>query len=145
LELADIMAPSQACFDEAAMIIPLHLVPAVQEQPLYLDARQDMPGQTLPDYTLAGQPVDASLLPQNKVDLGMPISGPVDYGDIMAFQQLMFDEGLFMQPTRMFYDRLYAFEQLARGHASANTGLRALSMRLFSVYQSAGEWIGLGH
>jgi len=127
------------------MIIPLHLVPNLQEQPpLLFDARNDTPNYTS-DYTLAGQAVDASLRPQTTVDLGMPIAGPVAFGDIMAFQQLMFDEGLFMQPTRMLYDRLYAFEQLARGHASANAGLRALSMRLFSVYQSAGEWIGLAH
>lgn len=119
------------------MIIPLHLLPPEHESaPAFTDA---------PDYTVAGRALDASLRPQTSVELGMPIAGPVEMGDIMAFQQLMFDEGLYMQPTRMLYDRLYAFEQLARGHASAHAGLRALSMRLFNAYQSAGEFIGLMH
>ena len=63
----------------------------------------------------------------------------------MRFHVLMAQEGLALQPTRMLYDRLYACERLAQGHASANGALRELAMRMFNSYQQAGEWIGLIH
>ena len=78
-------------------------------------------------------------------ELASPIVGPVALSDLHCFQALMADEGEQLQPTRMLYDRLYAFECLARAHACANPGLRALALRLFSDYQRAGEWIGLMH
>jgi len=125
------------------MIIPLHLVPADLSfnAPIYFDLREE----EAPRYTLGGAMVDPALRPQSAVELGSPIAGPVDMADLQRFQSLMVVEGLSVQPTRMLYDRLYACERLAQGHASANPILRELSMHLFHGYQQAGEWIGLIH
>lgn len=76
---------------------------------------------------------------------GLPITGPVDMGQLQAFQGLMLHAGLRLQPTRMLYDRLYAFERLAEAHASASPALRELALQLFDRYQCGGEWIGLMH
>jgi len=112
------------------MIIPLHLLPeSNQHAPVYFDL----------------QAIDPALRPQSAFELGSPIAGPVEMADLQRFQQLMGQEGLALQPTRMLYDRLYAFERLAQGHASASPALRDLAMRLFQGYQQAGEWIGLIH
>jgi hypothetical protein len=107
------------------MIIPLHLIP------------QQALGSL--DYAEAGV---AEVCPP---DLGLPITGPVDMGQLQAFQGLMLQAGLRLQPTRMLYDRLYAFERLAEAHASASPALRDLAMQLFDCYQRGGEWIGLMH
>jgi len=113
------------------MIIPLHLVPDLQAHgAIPLDFE---PGGLLPPQFQPAAPLDS------------PLAGPVALSDLHCFQALMADEGQSLQPTRMLYDRLYAFECLARGHASAHPGLRALALRLFSDYQRAGEWIGLMH
>ncbi|MEH0165021.1 hypothetical protein ABT392_12390 [Paucibacter sp. JuS9] len=100
------------------MFIPLDLVPASNAGTLWQD---------------------------ESFDLGSLIAGPVAMGELQHFEQLMRQEGTAVQPTRMIYDRLYAFERLAKGHASSNTELRELSLTLFESYQSAGEWIGLIH
>jgi len=125
------------------MIIPLHLVPDAGPAPLeFFDARQLQGG---PQYTSAGLSLDPALLPGQTLDIGMPIAGPVDVRDLQVLQELMQGEGLSLQPTRMLYDRLYAFERLAAAHASGQVALQALAMRLFGDYQRAGEWIGLIH
>ena len=108
--------------------------------PIYFDLRE-----ALPDYLLDGQQFDPALRPQSGLDFGSPIAGPVDAADLQRFQALMAQEGLTLQPTRMLYDRLYACERLAQGHASASAALRELAMRMFNSYQQAGEWIGLIH
>ncbi|MCV2370840.1 hypothetical protein [Roseateles oligotrophus] len=108
--------------------------------PIYFDLRD-----ASPDYKLDGQSFDPALRPQSALEFGSPIVGPVDGGDLLRFQSLMALEGLALQPTRMLYDRLYACERLAQGHASANAALRELAMRMFNSYQQAGEWIGLIH
>ena len=134
------MGPSQAN-TEAAMNFPLHLVPDLQmSAPIYFDLREQAPS-----FTLGGQPVDPALRPQTSFDLGSPIAGPVDGGDLQLLATLMAQEKIALQPTRMLYDRLYACERLALAHASANSALRALAMRLFNGYQQSGEWIGLVH
>ena len=124
------------------MIIPLHLIPADLQQnaPVYFDLREEAPR-----YTLGGAVVDPGLRPQSAVELGLPIAGPVDMADLQRFQALMADRGIALQSTRMLYDRLYALERLAQGHASGHTALRELAERLFNGYQQAGEWIGLIH
>jgi hypothetical protein len=123
------------------MIIPLHLVPDLhQAAPLFYDLREQAP-----QYTLGGQSLDPALRPQSAFELGLPIAGPVDANELQRFQQLMTQAGLALQPTRMLYDRLYAFERLAEGHASADPMLRELALRMFQGYQQAGEWIGLMH
>src|SRR6218665_216379 len=112
------------------MIIPLHLVPDLhQTAPILFDLPQD--GVC---YTLGGADVDPALRPQPAVELGSPIAGPVDAADLQQFQQLMPLQRIALQPTRMLYDRLYAFERLAQGHASAHAALRQLSQRLFNDY-----------
>jgi hypothetical protein len=122
------------------MIVPLHLVPDLQEPQISFDLRE-----AAPRYTVGGQELDPALRPQQSFELGSPISGPVDGRDLQRFEALMAGEGLRLQPTRMLYDRLYAFDRLAVGHASSNMALRNLSLQLFQDYQRAGEWIGLIH
>jgi hypothetical protein len=108
--------------------------------PIYFDLDDGAP-----DYRLDGQRFDPALSPQSGLEFGSPIVGPVNGGDLQRLQALMGQEGLSLQPTRMLYDRLYACERLAQGHASANAALRELAMRMFNSYQQAGEWIGLVH
>ncbi|MCZ8072825.1 hypothetical protein [Kinneretia aquatilis] len=117
------------------MIIPLHLLPDLNT------------GAPIPlDFTLnADSPSSLRMDMRAAPELDLPIAGPVALSDLHCFQALMADEGEQLQPTRMLYDRLYAFECLARAHACSNPGLRALALRLFSDYQRAGEWIGLMH
>lgn len=110
------------------MIVPLHLLPA---------AAHELP--VLPDVFVLP---DAGAEP---FVLDMPVAGAVALGDLQDFQRLLQAEGEGLQPTRMLYDRLYAFERLAVAHASANPALQQLAMQLFNRYQQAGEWIGLIH
>lgn len=110
------------------MIIPLHLLPA---------GSQSVPA--LPEFHH-----DAGITVET-LELGMPLAGAVSLGDLQELQRLLQAEGLALQPTRMLYDRLYAFERLAAAHASANPALREQALRLFERYQQAGEWIGLIH
>lgn len=105
------------------MIVPLHLVPA-QARAGMAWSESDLGGVELPD-------------------LGMPLLGPVSAAELETLQCLMQRQRLGLQPTRMLYDRLYAFERLAAAHASADPELRELALELFQRYQSAGEWIGL--
>ena len=113
------------------MNIPMHLVCDLQ-----FDA---------PHFTLGGQALDPALRPQRAVEFASPIAGPVSGDDLQCFAQLMAQERIALQPTRMLYDRLYAFERLALAHAGASPALREMAMRLFNGYQKAGEWIGLIH
>lgn len=110
------------------MIVPLHLLPAAsQTAPVLPDFRSDL-----------GAGMD-------HLDLGMPVAGAVALGELQDLQRLLQIEGETLQPTRMLYDRLYAFERLAVAHASANPALRSQAMQLFNRYQQSGEWIGLMH
>ncbi len=105
------------------MIIPLHLIPA--ETRLSLESE----GSALPE------------LPE----LGLTIAGPVPTQLLQAFQVLMQQQGLSLQPTRMLYDLLYGLERLADAYASASGALQDLALQLFERYQTGGEWIGLLH
>ncbi len=126
---------------EVAMSNVYRLTPDLPlSTPIYFDLRE-----ASPDYLLDGYAFDPALRPQTAIEFGSPIAGPVDAGDLQRFHALMTREGLALQPTRMLYDRLYACERLAQGHASANASLRELAMRMFNSYQQAGEWIGLIH
>jgi hypothetical protein len=126
---------------EEAMSNVYRLTPDLQlSAPIYFDLRE-----ASFDASWDGQGFDPALRPQSGLAFASPIAGPVDAGDLQRFQGLMAQEGLALQPTRMLYDRLYACERLAQGHASANAALRELAMRMFNSYQQAGEWIGLIH
>lgn len=117
------------------MIIPLHILPDLNTgAPIPLDLGSHVDSGPVLHMDMSAAPA-----------LDSPLAGPVALSDLHCFQALMADEGEQLQPTRMLYDRLYAFECLARAHACSNPGLRALALRLFSDYQRAGEWIGLMH
>jgi hypothetical protein len=125
------------------MLIPLHLIPLPADEPRgggdpghAWQARPGLmlaPGVNLGDVRALGLTVAGAT------------HGPVRSGELLRFGQLMADAGLGLNPTRMLYDRHYAFERLADGHASDHTGLRELALELFEAYQAAGEWIGLTH
>ena len=113
------------------MIIPLHLIPDQREQALH--------------FSFDGLAIDPSLRPRVSLQLDSPIVGPVAGSDLQRFHALMFAQGLDLEPTRMVYDRAYAYERLAAGFGSSNASLRDLAVDLFAEYQQAGEWIGLTH
>ena len=125
------------------MLIPLHLIPVPADEPRGLGDpghawQQDTglkiaPGVHLGDIRALGLTVHGAT------------NGPVSTASLLRFGQLMNDAGLAINPTRMLYDRHYAYERLADGHASSHPGLRDLSLDLFEAYQGAGEWIGLAH
>jgi hypothetical protein len=125
------------------MLIPLHLIPVPSDEPV---------GFGDPGHTQRGQ-AGLMIAPGWHLgdvrELGLSVSGPangsVRTADLMRFGQLMADAGLPLQPTRMLYDRAYAYDRLAEGHASDHAPLRELALELFEAYQGAGEWIGLVH
>lgn len=126
------------------MIIPLHLIAHPQDSaPIFFDLRESAAVDSR--VSVGGYEVDPALRPQAALDLGLTVVAPAKPADLQRLQALMAAEGLSLQATRMMYDRLYACERLAQGHASANPQLRELAMQLFNSYQQAGEWIGLVH
>lgn len=77
--------------------------------------------------------------------LESPIVAPVDASRLQRLHALMFAAGLDLEPTRMVYDRTYAYERLAAGFGSDSETLRQFAIDVFADYQDAGEWIGLIH
>ena len=126
------------------MLIPLHLIPLPADEPRGLGD---------PGHAWQGDgclKIAQGLHLGDIRALGLTVSGansggPVSTSDLLRFGQLMNDAGLAINPTRMLYDRHYAYERLADGHASNDPGLRELALDLFEAYQAAGEWIGLTH
>lgn len=125
------------------MLIPLHLIPVPADEPRGLGD----PGHAW--QRDSGLKIAAGVHLGDIRALGLTVSGatsgPVATADLLRFGQLMNDAGLAINPTRMLYDRHYAYERLADGHASNHPGLCELSLDLFEAYQAAGEWIGLTH
>lgn len=122
------------------MMIPLHLIPVPADEPAGAgdpghawNSLKIAPGVHLGDIRALG------------LTVANATAGPVSTGDLLRFGQLMNDAGLAINPTRMLYDRHYAYERLADGHASDHPGLRDLSLALYEAYQAAGEWIGMAH
>ena len=122
------------------MLIPLHLIPVPADEPRGLGD----PGHVYSGLKIA-QGVHLGDIRALGLTVAGATSGPVSSGDLLRFGQLMADAGLALNPTRMLYDRQYAYERLADGHASDSTALRELALDLFEAYQAAGEWIGLVH
>jgi len=122
------------------MLIPLHLIPIPADEPR---------GAGEPGHAWSGLKIAEGVNLGDIRALGLtaagPASGPVNSRDLLRFGQLMNDAGLAINPTRMLYDRHYAYERLADGFGSDHAGLRELALDLFEAYQSAGEWIGLAH
>jgi len=122
------------------MLIPLHLIPIPADEPRGLGD----PGHAWSGLKIA-QGVNLGDIRALGLTVAGATSGPVNSRDLLRFGQLMNDAGLAINPTRMLYDRQYAYERLADGHASDHPGLRELSLDLFEAYQAAGEWIGMTH
>lgn len=122
------------------MLIPLHLIPIPADEPRGLGD----PGHVHSGLKIA-QGVHLGDIRALGLTVASATSGPVSTADLLRFGQLMNDAGLAINPTRMLYDRQYAYERLADGHGSNHPGLRELALDLFEAYQSAGEWIGMTH
>lgn len=122
------------------MLIPLHLIPVPADEPRGLGD----PGHAFSGLKIA-QGVHLGDIRALGLTVASATGGPVSTGDLLRFGQLMNDAGLPLNPTRMLYDREYAYERLADGFGSDHAGLRDLSLDLFEAYQAAGEWIGLTH
>ena len=125
---------------EAAMLIPLHLIAVPADEPRGLGD----PGHAYSGLKIA-QGVHLGDIRALGLTVAGATNGPVSTAYLLRFGQLMNDAGLAINPTRMLYDRQYAYECLADGHASSHPGLCALALELFEGYQAAGEWIGLAH
>ncbi|MBB2483993.1 hypothetical protein H5407_02010 [Mitsuaria sp. WAJ17] len=109
------------------MSFPLHLVPKTS-------------APSAPELHVHGALAD---LPD--LGLGLTLSTGIDMAELQAFSRLMEAQGLPLQPTRMIYDRLYAFDCLALAHGSGNEALQRMALHIFDAYQARGEWIGLMH
>jgi len=123
------------------MLIPLHLIPIPADEPRGLGD----PGHAAFSGLKIAQGVNLDDIRALGLTAAGSASGPVSSRDLLRFGQLMNDAGLAINPTRMLYDRQYAYERLADGHGSGHPGLRDLALDLFEAYQSAGEWIGMAH
>lgn len=123
------------------MLIPLHLIPVPADEPRGLGD----PGHAFSGLKIAQGVHLGDIRALGLTVAGATSSGPVSSGDLLRFGQLMNDAGLAINPTRMLYDRHYAYERLADGFGSEHAGLRELALDLFEAYQAAGEWIGLAH
>lgn len=122
------------------MLIPLHLIPVPADEPRGLGD----PGHALSGLKIA-QGVHLGDIRALGLTVAGAASGQVRSADLLRFGQLMNDAGLALNPTRMLYDRHYAYERLADGFGSDLADLRELSLELFEAYQVAGEWIGMAH
>lgn len=78
-------------------------------------------------------------------DLGLTVAGPTGMDDLWRLEDLMAEQGMTLQATRMVYDRHYALERLAHAHARGDEALQALAQEVFDTFQRRGEWIGLVH
>ncbi|MFN3860764.1 MAG: hypothetical protein ACK4R2_04770 [Roseateles sp.] len=122
------------------MMIPLHLIPIPADEP----AGAGDPGHAWSGLTIAPG-VNLGDIRALGLTVANATTGPVSTADLLRFGQLMSDAGLPINPTRMLYDRGYAYECLAAGQGSAHARLREVALDLYEAYQAAGEWIGLVH
>ena len=125
------------------MLIPLHLIPVPADEPRGLGE----PGhawQRDSDLKIAPGVRLGDIRALGLTGIGTA-DGPVATRDLLRFGQLMNDAGLDINPTRMLYDRQYAYERLADALGSRHDALRDVALDLFDAYQSSGEWIGLAH
>lgn len=59
----------------------------------------------------------------------------IDMGLLASFQHRMAEVGETVLVQRMRYDRCYALERIAAGHATSDGLLRRLALMLFEIYQ----------
>ena len=67
--------------------------------------------------------------------VALPIGGHIDPRTLRAFVRAMAAQGHAVQPARLGYDRRYALDCLALGHASSDDALRAIAVELFAAYE----------
>jgi hypothetical protein len=65
----------------------------------------------------------------------LPIGGRVKPATLRAFVRAMAAQGIGVQSARLGYDRLYAFDCLARAHVCDDDALRALTVELFAAFE----------
>jgi hypothetical protein len=68
-------------------------------------------------------------------NVALPMGGCIKPATLRAFVLAMQSQGIKVQPARLGYDRLYAFDCLARAHASTDDALRALAVELFAAFE----------
>ncbi len=79
-----------------------------------------------PDFLCAGAAAERVQLP-----IGVSIAPDL----LRGFARRMAVRGHMVQLARMGYDRLYAFECLARAHACDDEALRTMALRLFAAFE----------
>ena len=79
-----------------------------------------------PDFLCGGEAVER---------VRLPIGARVDLDLLRGFARRMAVRGHAVQLARIGYDRLYAFECLARAHACDDEALRAMALRLFAAFE----------
>jgi hypothetical protein len=67
--------------------------------------------------------------------VALPIGGCVKPATVRAFVRAMQAQGIAVQPARLGYDRLYAFDCFARAHACNDETLRALAVEMFAAFE----------
>jgi hypothetical protein len=67
--------------------------------------------------------------------VALPLGGQVSPALLRRFARLMAKQAAPVQLARMGYDRLYAFECLARAHACDDEALRGIALRLFDAFE----------
>ena len=67
--------------------------------------------------------------------MALPLGGQVSPALLRRFARAMAVQGAPVQLARLGYDRLYAFECLARAHACEDEALRAMALRLFDAFE----------
>jgi hypothetical protein len=67
--------------------------------------------------------------------VALPLGGQVSPALLRRFARQMAQQGAPVQLARMGYDRLYAFECLARAHACDDAALRRVALRLFEAFE----------
>jgi hypothetical protein len=72
---------------------------------------------------------------QGAANVALPIGGCVRPATLRAFVRAMAAQGMTVQPARLGYDRLYAFDCFARAHAATDDALRALAVELFAAFE----------
>lgn len=69
------------------------------------------------------------------VNVALPFGGRVKPATLRAFVRAMAAQGVTVQSARLGYDRLYAFDCLARAHVCNDDALRALAVELFAAFE----------
>jgi hypothetical protein len=69
----------------------------------------------------------------------LPLGGRVKPATLRAFVRAMAAQGIAVQAARLGFDRLYAFECLARAHSCNDDTLRSLAVELFAVFERSAS------